>query len=198
MKKITISKAAVVIALGLSSAVMAQSGAGSTGDDSIEMGDRPTGMGGPQDGFRPDPAMIVQHTSEAYAKIATYDANSDGILDEQEKAALADAVKDGTIAAPVRPDMDPERTPNPERVLQHVTRLYSTGYSYDTNKDGALDETEQAALKTAIENGELPPPGGPRGGPHGGKGQDGRHGGKGHDGPHGEKGQGGPRGDRPE
>jgi hypothetical protein len=40
-------------------------------------------------------------------------------------------------------------------LLSHIAIVYAYLASQDSNHDGALDETEQAAIKSAIERGEF-------------------------------------------
>jgi hypothetical protein len=118
-----------------------------------------------------DPAQMVAHLSAAYAKFAPFDENKDGRLDETELEVLAEAIAAGTVQPPEHRGPPPGVTPDPKLIVHRLAGMFATVAPYDANQDGKLDETEQAALKTAIENGELPRPGGPRGGrPHGARG----------------------------
>jgi hypothetical protein len=40
-------------------------------------------------------------------------------------------------------------------MANHISEVYPQVARYDANHDGVLDETEQAALKNAIEKGEF-------------------------------------------
>ena len=109
------------------------------------------------------PGAAVQHLTEAFAKVAPFDANRDGQLDAAEREALGDAIADGTVQAPAHRTPPPGATPNAEKILHRIAGMYASVAPYDANHDGTLNETEQTALKTALENGDLPRPGGPRG-----------------------------------
>jgi hypothetical protein len=107
-------------------------------------------------GHRTDAASIVLHFGEYFPKIASFDANRDGRLDAAEKASLAQAIADGTLPFP---DHTPPngRKPSAETMLNHIAEMYGHVAQFDMNNDGALDTTEQAALKNAIEKGEFAP-----------------------------------------
>ena len=138
-------------------------------------------QGGPPAGGpgRPhDPAAAIEHLTGAYATVAAYDTNKDGTIDETEAKALIAAVADGTIQPPGKGGAPEGRTPPADRIAERIAGMYSTVAPYDTDKDGTLNETEQAALKAAIEKGDIAPPGGR------GPGGPGGPGGRGH-GPHG-------------
>lgn len=93
-----------------------------------------------------------------------------------------------TLASAQRPD-HPQRggkegPPAPAEIAAKLSERYAALAAYDEDKTGTLDETEQAAVAKAIEDGtlEIAPPGGPghRGGkggpdqrPEGGKGPEG-------------------------
>ena len=62
-----------------------------------EAQDRPAGRG---PGHRPAPADAAKHLSERYAKLAAYDADKNGALDEIEQAAVAQAIAEGTLKLP--------------------------------------------------------------------------------------------------
>jgi hypothetical protein len=49
-------------------------------------------------GGKPTPEMMLNHITEMYAHVATYDANHDGQLDANEKAALKSAIETGQFA----------------------------------------------------------------------------------------------------
>lgn len=54
----------------------------------------------PPAGAPTDAASAVDHLTEAFAKVAPFDANNDGQLDATEKNALADAIADGKVQGP--------------------------------------------------------------------------------------------------
>ncbi len=148
--------------------------------------DRPGGRGpgGPEGGHRPPPADIAKNLSERFTALAACDTDKNGKLDETEQAAVAKAIEAGTL------EVGPPRSgkgrgdgkgdgrteggrPSGDVIAGHVTKLYESLAGYDADKNGALDETEQAAVASAIKDGslKLPRPGGPRGprGPRGGR-----------------------------
>jgi hypothetical protein len=103
-----------------------------------------------------DAASIVKHFAEMFPKIAAFDVNKDGKLDETEKAALAKAIADGTLELPAHAGPNGEKL-TAQEMASHVAEMYAYVAVYDTNHDGELDETEQGAIKKAIENGEFAP-----------------------------------------
>jgi len=156
MKHIT--SLAVVAALGLSicSSALAQGRPGGA------RGQRPANAQPPA-GAPTDAAAAVGHLTEAFAKVAPFDVNKDGQLDATEKEALARAIADGTVQAPAHRTPPAGVAPSAEQILNRIAGMYALVAPYDANHDGVLSETEQAALKSAIEKGELSRPGGPRG-----------------------------------
>jgi hypothetical protein len=105
-----------------------------------------------------DAAAIVKHFAEMFPKIAAFDVNKDGKLDDTEKAALAKAIADGTLEIPAHTGSNGEKL-TAQEMAAHVAQMYAYVAVYDANHDGVLDETEQAAIKKAIENGEFAPHG---------------------------------------
>ena len=100
-----------------------------------------------------DPASLTAHLAQFFPKIAAFDADKNGKLDDKEKESLAKAIADGTVELPAHtPHGD---KPNVEMMLNHICDVYPQVARYDANHDGVLDQAEQAALKTAIEKGEL-------------------------------------------
>lgn len=161
MKNLT--SVAVVAAMGLAlcTAASAQGRPGGAG------GQRPPHAQAP-DGAPTDAASAVDHLTEAFAKVAPFDANNDGQIDATEKRALADAIADGKVQGPAHRTPPKGIAPSPEQIADRIAGMYSLVDPYDANHDGVLSEADQAALKAAIENGELPRFGGPRGQrPHG-------------------------------
>jgi hypothetical protein len=63
-----------------------------------------------------------------------------------------------------------EHRPPATEIAKHVAAHYAVLAAFDTDKNGTLDESEQAAVAKAIDGGtlKLPRPGGPRG-PRGGR-----------------------------
>jgi hypothetical protein len=105
-----------------------------------------------------DAASIVEHLAQFFPRIAAFDVNKDGKLDEGERAALAKAVADGKVELPVHAGPQGEKS-NADEMVAHVAEMYAYVARYDTNHDGELDETEKAAIIKAIENGEFAPHG---------------------------------------
>jgi len=101
-----------------------------------------------------DPSSVVKHIAELFPKIAAFDANKDGKLDEKEKASLAKAITDGTLEFPAHNPPNGGK-PDIEKMVNHIGEIYPQIARYDANHDRVLDETEQAAIKSAIEKGEL-------------------------------------------
>ncbi len=134
--------------------------------------------GGKPGGGKPDSTALTARLSEDYAKISPYDLNLNGQLEESEQEQLADAITAGTVTFAPPPGRTPPEgaaTPPAEHMVRHIAGMYAAVAPYDANVDGTLSADEQAALKTAIESGKLPGPGGPghgrKGpGPKGGKG----------------------------
>lgn len=107
-----------------------------------------------------DSAAMVEHLSKAYPMIATFDANKDGQLDQEERAALAKAIADGTLQLPMQAAPGGQG-PSAEELASHIGQMYARVAAYDANHNGTLDENELATIKSAIEKGELVCPHGP-------------------------------------
>jgi len=142
---------------------------------------RPGGHGGDQ---RPDPAEMVKHLSERFTALAAYDTDKNAKLDATELAAVAKAIDDGTlkVGPPGGPREGAGAPPKDEKpqgkdIAAHVAKLYESLAVYDTDKNGTLGDTEQAAVAAAIKDGslKLPHPGGRGGRGHGGPGGPGGH-----------------------
>lgn len=148
------------------------------------------GPGGPggQGGRRPQgppPAEAIAQLSKRYAALAAFDADKSGKLETAEIEKVAAAIDDGSLemgppgGRPGRPPGGPEGKPEggpppggPEgapagkppgkMVAAGAARSYEALAPYDTDKNGSLDETEQAAAVKAMEDGtlKLPRPGG--------------------------------------
>lgn len=142
---------AVVTALGLAACTSA-----------IAQGRPAGGKGqGPAGAQQPpkDAAAAVAHIAEAYPKIAPFDTNNDGQFDGDERLALGQAMRDGTVEGPVYRNPEGEQAAHPGIIIQRIASLYGVGYRFDADEDGTLNEAEQAALKSAIEKGEVKRPG---------------------------------------
>jgi EF hand len=101
-----------------------------------------------------DAAAAVEHITETFAKFASFDANKDGQLDATETETLAKAVVAGIVQLPTHtPPIGVK--PSAEMMLNHLRGVYACFAKYDANRDGTLDATEQATLKSAIEKGEF-------------------------------------------
>lgn len=159
MKKIATLAAVAALGLTLCSSANAQGRPGGA------RGQRPSNAqppaGAPQ--HPADAAPAVGHLTEAFAKVAPFDANKDGQLEATEKEALAKAIANGTVQAPNHRTPPAGVEPSAEQILNRIASMYALVAPYDADHNGALSDTEQTALKSAIEKGELPRPGGPRG-----------------------------------
>ena len=148
--------------------------------------DRPGRPGGDR---RPDPAEMIKGLSERYSKLATYDTDKNGKLDDTEQAAVAKAIEDGSLkAGPPGRDgagAPPKgEGPAPKEIASHMAEMYAEIAAYDTDKNGTLSETEQTAVQTAIKEGKVKLPHRGGRGP-GGPGGPGGRGGRGPGGPEG-------------
>lgn len=95
---------------------------------------------------------MCAHFAEAYTQFAPLDANKDGHLSGEEKDALGKALADGALSVPPHaPPLD--AFPSAEDRLDHIAEMFSRIASHDVNKDGALDQSEQASLRNAFEQG---------------------------------------------
>jgi hypothetical protein len=101
-----------------------------------------------------DSASALEHLSEAFAKFASFDVNKDAQLDAAERESIAKAIADGTLQIPAHTPPKGVK-PDAEALLSHIASVYAWLASKDANHDGALDATEQTAIKKAIEKGEL-------------------------------------------
>lgn len=162
------------------------------------------GPGGPggQGGRRPQgppPAEAIAQLSKRYTALAAFDADKNGKLETAEVEKVAAAIDDGSLEMgppggrpgrpPGGPEGKPEGGPPPGRpegapagkppgkmVAAGAAKSYEALAPYDTDKNGSLDETEQAAAVKAMEDGtlKLPRPGGRGPGGPGAGGQGGR------------------------
>lgn len=111
---------------------------------------------------------IASRIAAAYAAVAPFDANKDGKLDEAEQAAVTKALADGSLDLPHHGPGGPRHNDGTDVGADREATHKKILETYDTNKDGKLDETERAALMADVKAGkiELPGrPGGHRGGP---------------------------------
>ena len=120
----------------------------------------------PADAQQPpkDAAAALAHIAEAYPKIAPFDTNKDGQLDGDERLALGQAMRDGKVEGPANRNPGGAQPAPPGIIIQRIASLYGVAFWFDTDEDDSLNEAEQAALKSAIEKGEVKRPGGPGGG----------------------------------
>jgi hypothetical protein len=102
-----------------------------------------------------DPASMAAHLAQFFPKIATFDTDKNFQLDEQEKESLGKAIADGTVEFPAGHMPPHGDKPDVAMMVDHIGEVYPQVARYDANHDRVLDETEQAALKSAIEKGEL-------------------------------------------
>jgi hypothetical protein len=105
-----------------------------------------------------DAAAAVAHIAEAYPKIAPFDVNADGQFDGDERLALGQAMRDGKVEGPANRNPKGEQAAHPGIIIQRIASLYRIAFSFDKDEDDTLNEAEQAALKSAIENGEVKRP----------------------------------------
>ena len=105
-----------------------------------------------------DAAAALAHIVEAYPKIAPFDVNADGKFDGDERRALGQAMRDGKVEGPANRNPKGDQAAHPGIIIQRIAGLYGVVYSFDADKDGSLSEGEQAALKSAIEKGEVKRP----------------------------------------
>ena len=99
--------------------------------------------------YHGDAASLAKHLTEVFPQIAAFDTNKDGQLDEAEKEALGKAIADGTLQLPAHTPPHGVK-PTAEMMLNHIAEMYARVAPYDANHDGQLEESEQAALKSAI------------------------------------------------
>jgi hypothetical protein len=115
-------------------------------------------LGGAQQAPK-DAAAAVAHIAEAYSKIAPFDVNKDGQFDGDERLALGQAMRDGKVEGPANRNPEGDQPAHPGIIIQRIASLYGIAFSFDADEDGALNEAERAALKSAIEKGEVKRPG---------------------------------------
>lgn len=106
-----------------------------------------------------DAAAAVAHIAEAYPKIAPFDVNADGQFDEDERFALGQAIAEGKVEEPANRNPEGDEASHPGIIIQRIASLYRIAFSFDKDGDDTLNEAEQAALKSAIEKGEVKRPG---------------------------------------
>src|ERR1041385_2748920 len=69
-----------------------------------------------------DPAAMAAHLAQFFPKIAAFDADKNGKLDDKEKESLAKAIADGTVELPAHNSPDGNK-PNVEMVLNHIVEV---------------------------------------------------------------------------
>jgi hypothetical protein len=106
-----------------------------------------------------DAAAAVAHIAEVYPKIAPFDVNADGQLDRDERLALGQAMAEGKVEGPTNRNPEVDEAAHPGIIIQRIASLYGIAFSFDKDEDDMLNEAEQAALKGAIEKGEVKRPG---------------------------------------
>lgn len=109
-----------------------------------------------------DAAALVEQLVARYGLLVPFDRNLDGQIDESERAALASAIKQGTVrpdAAPARPAFAPN--PPSDTVATRVVARYHRLAAYDTNRDGHLDAAERERLNADVRSGKAMPCGRP-------------------------------------
>ena len=161
MKTITNLTLATVLGLALCATTLAQGHPG--GGRGRGPGPHGNGAQAGAPGQPPTPAVAAEHMSANYAALAPYDANKDWQLDEAELKDVAQAIADGTLQVPAhRPPPQGEK-PQANRRFPHLADMFAQVAKYDADKNGTISGAELTALQTAIENGEIVRPGGPRG-----------------------------------
>lgn len=116
-------------------------------------------------------ARIAARMAEVYSKVTVYDTDRDGKLSDTEQASLAKAAADGKLdlppggpghgRGPRGPRGDGNGPDSAEREAMHQKLLET----YDTNKNGKLDEAEREVIQADVKAGKLELPGRPgRGG----------------------------------
>jgi len=106
-----------------------------------------------------DAAAAVAHIAEAYPKIAPFDVNADGQFDGDERLALGKAMAEGKVVGPENRNPEGDEAAHPGIIIQRIAGLYGIAFSFDKDGDDTLNEAEQAALKSAIEKGDVKRPG---------------------------------------
>jgi hypothetical protein len=103
---------------------------------------------------RMDHPAMARHLSKVFGEFARFDVDKDGKLDTAEKESLANAIADGSLILPPHAP-GKEMFPSEEQRLDHFAEMYARFAVYDANHDGELDSGEEAAVREAIERGEL-------------------------------------------
>jgi hypothetical protein len=96
-------------------------------------------------------ADLASRAATLYAAVVAFDTGADGALNATEQIALAAALTNGTVAifgtntACVIPARDAAN------VAAWITAVYAQIATFDTDRSGALDATEQTALAAVLE-----------------------------------------------
>jgi len=98
--------------------------------------------------------FMVDHLSEGFVKVVSFDANKNGELEATEKESLGRAIREGSVQLPID-KLKKGDAPSADRMLGHIADMYAYLARIDANHDGALDPSEQAILTRDIETGEL-------------------------------------------
>jgi hypothetical protein len=96
-------------------------------------------------------AALAVQAAVLYAAVGPYDTNNDGQLDANEEAALDTALTQGEVALFGTNYPCIFRTQEVTNVTAWVAALYAVLATFDTNHNGTLDSTEQAALAAALD-----------------------------------------------
>jgi len=115
----------------------------------------PGGPGGPGMGGPGGPGRIPQDLLDKY------DVNKDGKLDETERAALDQDMRDGKLPPPPGAGQRGRRGPGQGPGMGQPPTAKDILARFDANKDGVLDETELTAFLTDMHQHRPPPPHGP-------------------------------------
>lgn len=101
-----------------------------------------------------DAGSMVGHISKVFGEFAAFDLNKDGQLEGGEKDSLAKAIENGSLILPAH-TQSKDAFSSEEGRLNHMVEMFARFAVYDANHDGSLDSNEQAAVRKAMENGEL-------------------------------------------
>lgn len=117
-----------------------------TGDTQAQGG---PGRGGPP--FGRNPQLTVSFVAERYQQLALYDVDRDGQLSDMELDTIIQARDNGSLPAP--PNVQREGIkPDAKRLGARIRAMFANIASFDQNRDGVLDATEQQALQAAVKD----------------------------------------------
>lgn len=93
---------------------------------------------------------LAARTATFYAAVAPFDADLSGALDSTEQTALYTALTNGTVAF-LGTNACVFKARDAANVTSWIAALYAQVVAFDADKNGILDDTEQAALAAAFE-----------------------------------------------